>query len=80
MAKRDSFNRRGTQGLDIYGNGDWRSISRHCVIKRTAMQVATHSQKYFKRIEANKKGNRKARAKPSILDINIVDAEFGGTY
>ncbi|KAH0646430.1 hypothetical protein KY285_011221 [Solanum tuberosum] len=64
----------------IYGKGDWRSISRHCVIKRTAMQVATHAQKYFKRIEANKKGNRRARAKPRILDITIVDDEFGGTY
>ncbi|KAG5581573.1 hypothetical protein H5410_052200, partial [Solanum commersonii] len=67
-------------GLHIYGKGDWRSISRHCVIKRTAMQVATHARKYFKHIEANKKGNRRARAKPSILDITIVDAEFGRTY
>ncbi|KAH0737274.1 hypothetical protein KY290_035979 [Solanum tuberosum] len=63
------------QGLDIYGKGDWRSISR----TRTAMQVATHAQKYFKRIEANKKRNRRARAKPSVLDITDVDAEFGGT-
>ncbi|KAK4724353.1 hypothetical protein R3W88_027132 [Solanum pinnatisectum] len=57
-------------GLDIYGKGDWRSISRHCVIKRTTMQLATHAQKYFKRIEANKKGNRRARAKPIL---NVVD-------
>ncbi|KAG5584385.1 hypothetical protein H5410_044819 [Solanum commersonii] len=67
------------RGLDIYGKGDWRSISRNCVKTRTPMQVATHAQKYFKRVEANKKGKRRARAKPSVLDITGVDAEFGGT-
>ncbi|WMV44753.1 hypothetical protein MTR67_038138 [Solanum verrucosum] len=63
------------RGLDIYGKGDWRSISR----PRAAMQVATHAQKYFKHMEANKKRNRRARAKPSVLDITGVNAEFGGT-
>ncbi|XP_049406341.1 transcription factor SRM1-like [Solanum stenotomum] len=66
------------QGIDIYGKGDWKSISRHCVKTRTSMQVATHAQKYFKRVEANKKGNRRTRAKPSVLDITGVDAEFSG--
>ncbi|KAK6779583.1 hypothetical protein RDI58_021767 [Solanum bulbocastanum] len=44
------------------------------------MQVASHAQKYFRRVEANKKGNRRARAKPSVLDITGVDAEFGGNF
>ncbi|KAG5585129.1 hypothetical protein H5410_045563 [Solanum commersonii] len=65
--------------LDIYGKGDWKSITRHCVITRTAMQVATPAQKYFKRVEANNKGIRRARAKPRVLDIISVNAEFGGT-
>ncbi|KAK6779907.1 hypothetical protein RDI58_022091 [Solanum bulbocastanum] len=48
-------------------------------LDRRGTQVATHAQKYFKRIEANNKGNRRAREKPSVLDIISVDAEFGGT-
>ncbi|KAK4730975.1 hypothetical protein R3W88_023963 [Solanum pinnatisectum] len=67
------------RGLDIYGKGDWRSIFRKCVITRNAMQVASHAQKYFKCIEANKKGNKRARAKPSVLAITGVDAEFSGS-
>ncbi|XP_015168347.1 transcription factor DIVARICATA-like [Solanum tuberosum] len=67
------------RGLEIYEKGDWRSISRHCVMTRTPMQVATHSQKFFKRLNATKKGNRKPRAKASVLDITSVDVEAAGT-
>ncbi|XP_044972989.1 transcription factor DIVARICATA-like [Hordeum vulgare subsp. vulgare] len=34
-------------GLDKYGRGDWRNISRFAVRSRTPTQVASHAQKYF---------------------------------
>ncbi|KAM3307960.1 hypothetical protein P3S67_009704 [Capsicum chacoense] len=38
-------------GLETYGKGDWRSISRNIVISRTPSQVASHAQKYFNRLK-----------------------------
>jgi len=38
-------------GLKKYGKGDWRSISRNCVVTRTPSQVASHAQKYFLRLQ-----------------------------
>ncbi|XP_016467729.1 uncharacterized protein LOC107790243 isoform X2 [Nicotiana tabacum] len=58
------------QGLEKYGRGDWRSISRHCVVSRTPTQVASHAQKFFSRL----KDNNKAKRRRSIHDITSVDA------
>ncbi|KAF3440898.1 hypothetical protein FNV43_RR19184 [Rhamnella rubrinervis] len=49
------------EGLVKYGKGDWRSISRLCVVTRTPTQVASHAQKHFLRCEnTNKKINKMA--------------------
>ncbi|KAJ8754524.1 hypothetical protein K2173_005685 [Erythroxylum novogranatense] len=56
-------------GLQKYGKGDWRSISRNVVMTRTPTQVASHAQKYFLRHSAVKK----ERKRSSIHDITSVD-------
>ncbi|XP_039134644.1 transcription factor SRM1 [Dioscorea cayenensis subsp. rotundata] len=55
-------------GLDKYGKGDWRSISRNYVISRTPTQVASHAQKYFIRLNSMNKDRRRS----SIHDITSV--------
>ena len=53
-------------GLEKFGKGDWRSISRTFVTSRTPTQVASHAQKYFIRLNSlSKKGARRQ----SIHDI-----------
>ncbi|KAL2249319.1 UNVERIFIED_CONTAM: Transcription factor SRM1 [Sesamum indicum] len=55
-------------GLDRYGKGDWRSISRNVVVTRTPTQVASHAQKYFLRHNSGKK----ERKRSSIHDITTA--------
>ncbi|XP_031473646.1 transcription factor DIVARICATA-like [Nymphaea colorata] len=56
-------------GLQKYGKGDWRSISRNAVITRTPTQVASHAQKYYLRLNSVKKEKKRS----SIHDITTVD-------
>eukprot|EP00252_Welwitschia_mirabilis_P025134 TRINITY_DN7732_c0_g1_i3.p1 TRINITY_DN7732_c0_g1~~TRINITY_DN7732_c0_g1_i3.p1 ORF type:complete len:159 (+),score=13.16 TRINITY_DN7732_c0_g1_i3:58-534(+) len=56
-------------GLDKFGKGDWRSISRHFVVSRTPTQVASHAQKYFIRHSSANKEKRRS----SIHDITTVN-------
>ncbi|XP_052203901.1 transcription factor SRM1 [Diospyros lotus] len=56
-------------GLDKYGKGDWRSISRNFVVSRTPTQVASHAQKYFIRLNSMNKERRRS----SIHDITSVN-------
>ncbi|XAR64013.1 hypothetical protein NMG60_11024200 [Bertholletia excelsa] len=55
-------------GLEKYGKGDWRSISRNFVVTRTPTQVASHAQKYFIRLNSMNKERRRS----SIHDITSV--------
>ncbi|ESQ31913.1 hypothetical protein EUTSA_v10005383mg [Eutrema salsugineum] len=55
-------------GLEKYGKGDWRSISRDFVVTRTPTQVGSHAQKYFARL--NSKNKHKQR--PSIYDVSVT--------
>ncbi|KAK8529694.1 hypothetical protein V6N13_102597 [Hibiscus sabdariffa] len=55
-------------GLEKYGKGDWRSISRNFVVTRTPTQVASHAQKYFIRLNSINKDRRRS----SIHDITSV--------
>ncbi|KAI4351334.1 hypothetical protein L6164_005709 [Bauhinia variegata] len=57
-------------GLQKFGKGDWRSISRNVVVTRTPTQVASHAQKYFLRQNSVKK----ERKRSSIHDITTVDS------
>lgn len=56
-------------GLEKYGKGDWRSISRNFVVSRTPTQVASHAQKYFIRLNSMNKDRRRT----SIHDITNVN-------
>ncbi|XP_043696109.1 transcription factor SRM1-like [Telopea speciosissima] len=55
-------------GLEKYGKGDWRSISRNFVVSRTPTQVASHAQKYFIRLNSMNRDRRRS----SIHDITNV--------
>ncbi|KAJ6425115.1 hypothetical protein OIU84_025811 [Salix udensis] len=57
-------------GLQKYGKGDWRSISRNAVVSRTPTQVASHAQKYFLRRNSVKKEKKRS----SIHDITAATA------
>jgi len=63
------FNRLFLLGLEKYGKGDWRSISRNFVVTRTPTQVASHAQKYFIRLNSMNKDRRRS----SIHDITSVN-------
>ncbi|KAF1881028.1 hypothetical protein Lal_00023059 [Lupinus albus] len=56
-------------GLEEFGKGDWKNISRISVQSKTPSQVASHAQKYFIRIGTQEKKRK------SIHDITLNESD-----
>jgi len=57
--------------LDAYGRS-WKNISRHFVPNKTPIQIGSHAQKYFRRLQ-----NPNKKQRYSINDVGLYDTELG---
>lgn len=68
----DVEHRRFLLGLEIYGKGRWVKIAKKYVLTRNATQVASHAQKYFKRLQEPTEKRRRR----SIFDTRHAQMVF----
>lgn len=61
------------EGLRNLGKGNWKGISENYVTSRTPVQVASHAQKYFLRLQSA--SNNKKKRRPSLLDMSFQESE-----
>ena len=57
------------EGLERYGKGRWKDISKEFVVTKTPIQIASHAQKYF--IHQNVKDVEKRKKRRSIHDASL---------
>ncbi|KAL1561179.1 hypothetical protein AAHA92_03917 [Salvia divinorum] len=58
-------------GLQRFGRGDWKDIAKYSVPTKSNSQVASHAQKYFRRLSSTKKEGKRL----SINDIATLKPE-----
>nr|QSD99659.1 MYB family transcription factor [Melilotus albus] len=60
------------KGLNKYGCGHWKDISKEFVVTKTPIQIASHAQKYFIHLNATEKEKRRK----SIFDTVPVEPQI----
>ncbi|XP_062198479.1 transcription factor SRM1-like isoform X2 [Phragmites australis] len=62
------------RGVQRLGRGEWKAISRYFVPSKTPVQLASHAQKFFKRMKQNETYDKRQRY--SINDVKLVNHDL----